>query len=142
MNVVDRNFATRTGEILADNPVGAASYARLQSQGTNVVFVNDPEMASMGTFDPNANEVTVNMALHSSPDEAASTIVHEATHQNGFFNGIPQNTQYTEYQAFRNESLFQNGVRPTLDERMNIWNDVQQLYPDLPQGKYPFGGQQ
>jgi hypothetical protein len=99
-------------------------------------------MASMGTFDPNANEVTVNMALHSSPDEAAATIVHEATHQNGFFNGIPQNTQYTEYQAFRNESLFQSGVRPTLDERMNIWNDVQQLYPDLPQGKYPFGGQQ
>lgn len=86
----------------------------------------------MGTFDPNANEVTVNMALYSSPDEAASTIVRESTHQNGFFNGTPQNIQYTEYQAFTSESLFQNGVRPTLDERMNNWNEVQQLYPDLP----------
>ena len=141
LNVVDKSFSVRTGEILADNPVGSASYARLQSQGTNVNFVNDPEMASMGWFDPNANEVRVNMLLHSSPEEAASTIVHEATHQNGFFNGIPQNTQYTEYRAFRNEYLFQNGARPPLNERMIIWNDVQQLYPELPQGKYPFGGQ-
>lgn len=50
MNVVDRNFATGTGEILTDNPVGTASYARLQSQGTNVVFVNDPETASMQCY--------------------------------------------------------------------------------------------
>jgi hypothetical protein len=100
-------------------------------------------MPQMGLFDAGRNEVTVNMALHSSPQEAASTIVHEATHQNGFFKGIPQNTQYTEYQAFRNESLFQNnGVRPSLSERQNIWSDVQSLYPNLPQGKYPFGGGQ
>ncbi|WP_105534112.1 hypothetical protein [Solimicrobium silvestre] len=140
LNVVDKSFDINAANILAENPVGSASYARLQNQGTSVAFVNDPEMNAMGLFNANTNDVTVNMALHSSPEEAASTIVHEATHQNGFFNGIPQITQYTEYQAFRNESLFQNGVRPSLDERLNIWNDFQSLCPDLPQGKYPFGG--
>lgn len=140
LNVVDRTFAVKTGEILAENPIGSASYARLQRQGTDVRFVNDPAMPDMGIFDPYNNSVTVNMLRHSSAEEAASTIMHEATHQNGFYKGAPQNTQFTEYQAFRNESLFQNGVRPSLSERLNIWNDVQSLYPHLPQGKYPFGG--
>lgn len=142
LNVVDKTFAIRTGEILAENPVGAASYARLQRQGTDIRFVNDSMMKELGLFefDAKQNTVTVNMLRHSSAEEAASTIVHEATHQKGWFNGVPQNTQFTEYQAFRNEFLFMNGVRPSLSERMNIWNDVQSLYPDLPQGKFPFGG--
>lgn len=140
LNVVDRSFSVRAGEILADNPVGSASYARLQRQGTDVKFVNDPNMPAMGYFDAYDNSVTVNMLRHSSAEEAASTIVHEATHQNGFYNGVAQNTQFTEYQAFRNEALFMNGARPSLSERINIWNDVQSLYPDLPQGKYPFRG--
>jgi hypothetical protein len=140
LNIVDRSFSTRAGEILAENPIGSASYARLQRQGTDVRFVNDPYMPAMGHFDAYDNSVTVNMLRHTSAEEAASTVVHEATHQNGFYRGIAQNTQFTEYQAFRNESLFMNGARPSLSERLNIWNDVKSLYPDLPQGKYPFGG--
>ena len=97
-------------------------------------------MPEMGLFNAYENFVTVNMLRHSSPEEAVSTIVHEATHQNGFFNGIAQNSQFTEYQAFRNEYLFMNGQRPSLVERQQIWRGVQSLYPDLPQGKYPFGG--
>lgn len=140
LNVVDKTFSIKTGELLAENPIGAASYARLQRQGTDVRFVNDPAMEAMGYFDAYANSVTVNMGRHFSAREAASTIVHEATHQNGFYKGKPQNTQFSEYQSFRNEMLFQNGVRPSLAERLEMWNDVQSLYPDLPQGKYPFGG--
>ena len=142
MNVVDKAFASRAGGILADNPIGSAYYVRLQRQGTDVSFVNDPNMSAMGMFDPNRNTVTINMLRHSSAEEAASTVVHEATHQSGFFKGIPQNSQYAEYQSFRNEYLFQTGARPSLQERLNIWNDVQELYPHLPQGKYPFGGGQ
>jgi hypothetical protein len=77
---------------------------------------------------------------NSSPNEIVSTIVHEATHQNSFFRGIPQTSQYTEYLAFRNEALFQNGVRPSLVERYKIYEAVKSAYPNLPQGKYPFGG--
>ena len=45
------------------------------------------------------------------------------------------------YVAFRNEALFNLGRRPTLVERQVIWKDVQHLYPDLPSGPVPFGGQ-
>lgn len=140
MNVVDKSFAKDAGKILTENPIGVASYARLQKQGTEVVFVSDPLMPAMGLFDGNRNRVTVNMLRHSSAEDAASTIVHEATHQSGFFRGIPQNTVYTGYRAFRNELLFSKGARPTLAERKDIWGAVESLYPDLPQGKYPFGG--
>ena len=140
LNVVDKAFASRAGKVLADNPIGSAYYARLQHQGTDVSFVNDPEMRAMGEFDPNRNSVTINMLRHSSAEEAASTVVHEASHQSAFFKGVPQNTQFAEYQAFRNESFFQTGTRPSLQERLNIWNDIQELYPCLPQGRYPFGG--
>lgn len=97
-------------------------------------------MPAMGHFESYSNSVTINMLRHSSAQEAASTIVHEATHQNGFYRGIPQNSQFTEYQAFRNEALFMNGTRPPLSERINIWNDVKALYPELPEGRNPFGG--
>jgi predicted aminopeptidase len=129
LNVVDKAFASRSGEMLADSPIGSAYYARLQRQGTDVSFVNNPEMMAMGEFDPNRNSVTVNMLRHSSAEEAASTVVHEATHQSGFFKRVPQNTQFTEYQAFRNKSFFQTGTRPSLQERYNIWKDIQELYP-------------
>jgi polyribonucleotide nucleotidyltransferase len=142
LNVVDKSHALRTGEILAENPIGSASYARLQRESTTVRFVSDLNMREMSLFNAYENSVTVNMLRHSSPEEAVSTIVHEATHQNGFFKGIAQNSQFTEYQAFRNESLFMNGQRPSLTERQQIWRDVQSLYPNLPQGKYPFGGNQ
>jgi hypothetical protein len=100
LNVVDKAFATRAGEILAENPIGSASYARLQRQGTNVLFVNDPTMVEMGVFDRHRNSVTVNMFHHSSAKDAASTVVHEATHQNGFFKGMPQNTHKLSIRHF------------------------------------------
>jgi hypothetical protein len=139
LNVVDKSFAIKANEILIDNPIGYASYTRLQRQGTNVYFVNDPTMIEMGVFNPYKNSVIVNMFRHSSADEVASTVVHEATHQHKFFKGIRQNTQFSEYQAFRNELFFQIGIRPSLENRFNLWNDVQELYPQLNLGRYPFG---
>lgn len=99
-------------------------------------------MLEMGLFDPNRNTVTVNMLRHSSADDAASTVVHEALHQNRFFqSGVAPGTQLEEYLAFRNEFLFQNGRRPTLMERQQIINEVvKPLYPQLPSGKLPTVG--
>ncbi|OQY55753.1 MAG: hypothetical protein DRR08_11620 [Candidatus Parabeggiatoa sp. nov. 2] len=141
LNVVDKAFAIEAGRILADNPIGFAFYARLQRQGTDILFINDPNMAEMGFFYAPINLLTVNMLYHSSAQEVVSTMVHEATHQNGFFRGLPyQHTQFSEYQAFRNELFFENGKRPSLEARFNLWNTIQEkLYPHLPQGKYPFG---
>jgi len=141
LNVVDRTFSIKAGEVLAENPVGVAAYSRLLRQGTEIKFVNDPVMPDMGQFDAFKNTVTVNMLRHSSAMEAASTVVHEALHQNRFFKGAQLATQYEEYLAFRSESLFSNGTRPSLGERQRIWRDVQELYPHLPQGRSPFGGQ-
>lgn len=142
LNTVDRTWSVRAGEILAADPVAKASYARLQRQGTDVRFINDPNMLEMGLFDPNRNTVTVNMLRHSSADEAASTVVHEALHQNRYFqSGVAPGTQFEEYLAFRNEFLFQNGRRPTLIERQQIINEVvRPLYPQLPNGKLPTVG--
>lgn len=61
--------------------------------------MNDPAMEALGYFDAYTNSVTVNMGRHFSAREAASTIVREAAHQNGFYKGRPQNTQFSEYQA-------------------------------------------
>lgn len=41
-------------------------------------------MEALDYFDAYTNSVTVNMDRHFSARETASTIVHEATHQNGF----------------------------------------------------------
>ncbi|WP_215407189.1 hypothetical protein [Janthinobacterium sp. JC611] len=139
LNTVDKAWSVRTGEILAEDSVARASYARLQRQGTDVKFVNDPHMPEMGLFDPYSNVVTVNMLRHSSAEEAASTVVHEALHQNRFFqSGVAPGTQFEEYLAFRNEFLFQNVRRPTFMERQQIINDVvKPLYPQLPSGNLP-----
>jgi hypothetical protein len=142
LNVVDRAFGREAGSILAENGVGRASYARLQAQGTEVRFVNDAGMPEMGLFNPYDNTVTVNMLRHTSSNEVASTVVHEAVHQNRFFrSNIAPTTQYEEYLAFRNEYLFSEGRRPSLFERQQIMERVQDLYPHLPSGKKPFGGQ-
>jgi predicted transcriptional regulator len=139
---VEKIWSVEASKILAENPIAMRSYQRLQSQGTDVIYVNDPGMKEMGLFDQYSNTVTINMLRHSSAKEAVSTIVHEAKHQHRFYRTGEAGTVYEEYLAFRNESLFTTGVRPSQAERMNIYNDVKQLYKDkdLPLGQYPFGG--
>jgi hypothetical protein len=139
LNALDSTYALKSGEILAENPVARASYARLQRQGTEVRFVNDPSMRDMGLFDANRNTVTVNMLRHDSASEVASIAVHEAVHQNRLFrSSISLGTQLEEYLAFRNGFLFTNSRRPSLVERQQIINEViKPLYPDLPSGRLP-----
>lgn len=140
LDVVDRHMGVRAGTIIADDPIAGAHYGRLQAQGTDVHFIGDLGERRMGFFDGNRNQVTINLARHSSPQEVVSTLVHEATHQDRFFKGIPLGNQYEEYVAFRNEAHFATGVRPSLAERQQIWQHVKRLYPELPEGRSPFGG--
>ncbi|WP_167241342.1 hypothetical protein, partial [Massilia genomosp. 1] len=142
LNPVEKIWSVEASKILAENPIAMRSYQRLQRQGTDVRYVNDPDMKDMGLFDQYSNTVTINMLRHSSAKEAVSTIIHEAKHQHRFYRTGEAGTIYEEYLAFRNESLFTTGVRPARAERMNIYNDVKQLYKDkdLPLGQYPFGG--
>jgi len=143
LNAVDRTFAKQAGEIIAKDPVAAASYARLQREGTEVRFVNDPKIPQAGLFDRFKNTVTVNMLRHASPREAVSTIVHEATHQNrAYTNGVGANTLYEEYLAYRNEELFRTGTRPTLAQRQEIINWIQKVpdYNDIEAGPLPTFG--
>ena len=128
----------RGGRALAENPLGRASYDRLLRQGTEIRLVNDPTMRDLGVYEGFRNRVTINLPRHATDEEIASTVVHEAVHQNRYFRKIPPTTQYEEYLAFRNESLFINGARPSLNERMRIWSYVQTLYPNLAQGRHPF----
>lgn len=138
LNAVDRHLGYEAGRALAENPIGRASYDRLLRQGTEIRFVNDPTMRDLGVYEGFRNRVTINLPRHATGEEIASTVVHEAVHQNRYFRKIPPTTQYEEYLAFRNESLFINGVRPSLNERMRIWSYVQTLYPNLAQGRHPF----
>jgi hypothetical protein len=142
VNVVDRSLGVRAGEAIADNPVASASYTRLQRQGTEVHFISDTSMPEMAVFDGNRNTVTMNLAKHSSPEDVASTLVHEATHQNRFFSGNQLGTQFEEYLSLRNEFLYGAGRRPSLSERQIIWQKTQELYPELPAGRTPLGGAQ
>ncbi|MDO5290735.1 MAG: LysM peptidoglycan-binding domain-containing protein [Pseudomonadota bacterium] len=139
LNEVDRHMSYQAGRMLLSNPVGNASYNRILQQGTEVRFVNKPSMREMGLYNPFANRIVINLPRHSSSEELVATIVHEATHQVRNFRGIPTATQYEEYLAFRNELLFSNRGRPSLNERLQVWRAVQELYPHLPRGRNPFG---
>jgi len=87
-------FGRRAGEIVAGDPVASAHYARLQRQGTQVTFSNDPARPELGYFDPNRNRVDVNLVRTASPRQIASVVVHEATHQSRSFRGANLNQLY------------------------------------------------
>ncbi|CAD5737762.1 RHS repeat protein [Escherichia coli] len=138
-NVVDQSWGKQMGDIIVEDPIANASYRRLQEQGTTVKIVNDPYMPDAGYFDYASNEVVINAAKHSSGEEMASTLIHEATHQRRKFNSkIPHWTQYEEYLAARMELVFKLGKRPSLEQRVKEMEKVRRNYPELPEGKNPF----
>jgi YD repeat-containing protein len=138
-NVVDRSIGQDLGRAIAADPIASASYSRLQKQGTDVFLTSNPRLSLLGYFEPTSNRVTINLARHSSVSEVVSTIVHEATHQSRFHRGANIFSQYQEYLALRNEALYQLGRRPTLAQRQAIWEQTKMLYPELPEGRNPFG---
>jgi hypothetical protein len=140
LSQADRVFAGASGRAIAENPVAIRSYARLQQQGTDVVYINDPDFGFSGLWDPPRNRVTVNLAENLSPPrDIVSTLIHEASHQTRFFRGYSTPTRYEEYLSFRREALFELGRPPTLGERRTIWDAIANTpdYQRLPTGKVP-----
>lgn len=135
----DRVFAQVSGRTIAENPVARRSYARLQEQGTDVVYINDADFGYAGLWDPHRNRVTINLAANQSPAEITSTLIHESSHQTRFFRGFETPTRYEEYLSFRREALFNLGRRPTLPERRIIWDEIGRTpdYQRLPTAKVP-----
>ncbi|WP_179197415.1 hypothetical protein PWP89_10605 [Stenotrophomonas rhizophila] len=140
LDPVDLSFGRRGMELLIQSPVGDASLKRLQRQGTEIIFKSDPSASSrLGWWDPIDQTVTINLAAARSPFDVASTLVHEATHQNGYYREVSQLSQYREFRAFSNEAMFATGSRPSLADRRLIWEKVSRLYPNLPVERNPFG---
>jgi hypothetical protein len=119
------------------NPVGKAFYERLLSSDTKIKFTNGSALQDPAVYRPRENAIRINLTR---PQDIGSSISHELTHAARVerFNVKP--SQYEEYRAFRSQSLYeQSGTRPTLEQRREIWGQVQQRYSDLPIGKNPFG---
>jgi hypothetical protein len=140
LNEVDRFVGKQAGKTISENPISARSYQRLLDNGTEVRFVNDRFMDDAALFEGHKNAVTINMLKMSSGDDVASALVHEATHQNRWFNGVKLGNQFEEYLAYKNEFLYSALRRPSLTERRALWQQVQHDYAHLPQGRNPFGG--
>jgi hypothetical protein len=140
---LDPFVARDFGRITAENPVATRAYAQMQRTGTDVTldFGRPPDNGTFGIFEHQYNRATIFMRNNGTAKEAVSTMTHESSHARRFFrNGIRQPTQYEEYRAFRREFLFQEGQRPTLQERLKIWKETQVRYPRLPKGRNPFSG--
>lgn len=121
------------GEAIAADDVARAAYAQLQRRGTKVVldFGPPPEVGRLGDAEKFKNRVTIYMQNHETAAEAVSTLVHESSHIRRMTKNY-RNTQLDEYYSIRREFLYNNGRRPTEDERHQIWVDVVLRYPNLP----------
>ncbi|OQS40681.1 hypothetical protein, partial [Chromobacterium haemolyticum] len=142
LSEVDRIFGQASGKTISENYVARNSYARLQQQGTEVVYMNDVDFGMAGQWQPGFNRVVVNFSEHTGPSELTSTLIHEAAHQTRYYRGFTDITKYEEYFAFRREALFSLERRPTLFERQDIWNAIGKTpeYINLPVGKVPVKG--
>ena len=79
--------------------------------------------------------------------DVVGTIVHESVHvEYRNKKKVAHNTQYEEYIAFVREEAYKNSknphipTEPTVEDKLEIWEEVKYLYPDLEQGADPFGG--
>jgi hypothetical protein len=123
----------QVGEEILSNPVASRSLVQVQRQGTEVVFdFGEPPFGEMGRAVRPRNVIKVHVQAHRSAKEVTSTFVHEASHIHHYFRGA-RATQLDEVRAFSREFLYQNGRRPSLDERAAIWEQVGRDYSHLPE---------
>ena len=130
---------------IIDNSVASKAYKRISEQGYQIILNYNHDTSAGRTIHPKAI-VEIFVLHNTNVDRAVGTIVHESTHveyRNQKRNS--SNTQYEEYRAFVREELYNNSknphiqTRPTMEERLEFWETVKHSYPELPQGKNPFG---
>ena len=78
--------------------------------------------------------------LSNTPQEIVVTLVHKGAHQTRSFRGFTSVTKAEEYFAFRRELLFNLNRRPTLAERLDLWEKIKHSdeYSSIPMGIPPF----
>jgi RHS repeat-associated protein len=143
-DAVSRYTIRQIGMAIADKQLASRVYSRLQDYGVEV-FVDvksrpfkSPGVSIAGEATPHLYRIDIYLQNNRNTNEAVSTLIHEASHMDRAYRGIPQNPRYEEYIAFRREALYNLGIKPTLQERKVIWENVNALYSDLPVGKSPF----
>jgi hypothetical protein len=143
---VDRFQLRDFGSGILKDPISTSSYNHLNKHGVNLNFDTihrpvDPLSGNTiaGEAFPKLGEVSIYRGNNPTTREAISTMVHESSHIDRHMRGIPQNTRYEEYRAFTRQFLYDEGRKPTLSERKEIWEDINDLYQNLPAGKSPFG---
>ena len=137
------------GNEITNNSVASKAYQRINDEGYDVRLNYDiPEIPEdMGLTRRGEKNVEIYQMNNRNNDEAVGTMVHESTHvEYRHKKRRPYNSQYEEYRAFVREEIYHRSKdpdltnRPSLEERQAIWQKILRLYPELPQGKYPFGG--
>jgi hypothetical protein len=143
-DVVSRKYVRDFGMEIANSPVATAVYSRLQEVGANVRldFVGRPVDASgrkIVGLNTMGGMIEIFWQNAKSAKEAVEYLVHEGVHaEKDALLGSRQATKYEEYLAFRRQLLFRYGRKPTMEERREIWQFVNEAYSDLPTGQSPF----
>lgn len=131
---LDQITLRKVGEELASNPIARRAYQQLQRQGTNVVFDFGPPPldADMAIAMPRANLVVIYVRRHESVKDVVASLVHESSHIHRGFRGNVI-TRLDEVRAFSRQFLYENGHRPRLADRAEIWKHVRAHYGHLEQ---------
>ena len=139
---VSRANVRQLGTEISESPVATETYSRLREMGVDIEldFANAP-------LDEHGNRIVglftggkIELYMQNSRDskQAVEFLVHEGLHaERRFKKGLVPRTQHEEYLAFRRQAIFREGKKPTLDQRREIWKDVQKLYPNLETGNIP-----
>ena len=137
------------GDEIVNNSIATEAYKRITDEGYDIRISHDRpnEPGTAGITWRYEKNVDIYEMNNFNVEDVVGTMVHESVHvEYRNRRRIPNNTQYEEYKAFVREEIYRRSKNPnvstklSLNERRILWETVKKRYPDLPQGKYPFGG--
>jgi RHS repeat-associated protein len=141
-DVVSRSQIRAFGIAIAESPVATAVYSRLREMGVDIRlnFTSYPMYKGYKVEGQYflGGRIEIFMQNTGSVKNAVGNLVHEGVHAERFIKFGQASTRYEEYLAYRRQLLFSYERRPTLQERRELWDFVNQAYSDLPVGKSPF----
>jgi RHS repeat-associated protein len=143
-DVISRATIRSFGNEIAASPIATATYSRLRELGIDIRldFFSYPRDANghklVGLYTPGVS-VDLYMGNAKNAKQAVEYLIHEGVHAERYAQfGLVARTRYEEYLAFRRQLLFAYGRKPTLAERREVWEFINEAYADLPIGKSPF----
>lgn len=132
-----RRWNEQLAEILTNDPVARRAYRRIEENGANLILegekFDDETFGVTEKVGPTKLQVRVFLPLTDSPEETASTIVHESRHVKRWTKNKPTSTKQEEVLASCLEFVYNKKRRPSLSERKRIRQSVEKIYKDLPE---------